>query len=191
MRQLSKKEVGAVLAGYALPAELLCGESLASYFSRLYMEANDELAKRDAQIAALNAKLSRYSMSAGEADQRMCESRAVRVALGFAANAENVAPCDLVERINALTAENVALMDAVKTHSQSVHFCEACGKDDPCETDDVCMILDKTPATDAAANALRAEGAIAARNALVAAENGADIYATVTAVIDQLREGKA
>lgn len=57
MRQLSKKEVGAVLAGYALPAELLCGESLASYFSRLYMEANDELAKRDAHIAELEERL--------------------------------------------------------------------------------------------------------------------------------------
>lgn len=48
----------------------------------------------------------------------------------------------------------------------------------------------ETPATDAAANALRAEGAIAARNALVVAGDGSDIYATVTAVIEQLREGK-
>lgn len=44
--------------------------------------------------------------------------------------------------------------------------------------------------TDAAANALRAEGAIAARNALVVAGDGSDIYATVTSVIEQLREGK-
>jgi len=46
-------------------------------------------------------------MSAGEADQRMSESRAVRVALGFGADAEDVAPCDLVERINALWGEGI------------------------------------------------------------------------------------
>jgi len=48
----------------------------------------------------------------------------------------------------------------------------------------------KTPATDAYLNAVRAEGAISARNALVVAGDGSDIYATVTAVADQLRAGK-
>lgn len=39
-------------------------------------------------------------------------------------------------------------------------------------------------------NSVRAEGAIAARNALVAAGDGSDIYATVTAVVEQLRAGE-
>lgn len=47
-----------------------------------------------------------------------------------------------------LAAENVALKSAITDHSQSVHFCEVCGMDDPCRTDDVCYVLSETPATD-------------------------------------------
>jgi len=50
------------------------------------------------------AQLARYSMSAGEADQRAAESRAVRNALGFCEEADDVAPCDLVDAINLLRA---------------------------------------------------------------------------------------
>lgn len=53
------------------------------------------------------------------------------------------------KQCDQLAAENAALKDAVQTHSESVHFCEVCGKDDPCSTDDVCYVLKETPATDA------------------------------------------
>lgn len=127
MRQLSKKEVGAVLAGYALPAELLCGESLASYFSRLYMEANKELAKRDAQVAEL-------------------------------------------------AAENLDLKQYV--------------------VDELKYLSPTTPATDAAANALRAEGVEMYGNLTIEIgkeEDDSDIiYAGKQALLyaNQLREGK-
>ncbi|HFD2060275.1 TPA: hypothetical protein ACF2D8_001090 [Serratia marcescens] len=76
------------------------------------------------------------------------------------------------KRADALAVENAALKDAITTHSQSTHFCELCGKDDPCSTDDVCYALKETPATDAALAAIRsdymAEGAeIVARKAQV------------------------
>lgn len=61
-----------------------------------------ELAKAYVQLAAENA---RYSMSAGHADQRMAESRAVRSALGFKPDADDVSPSDLVEAINQIVAE--------------------------------------------------------------------------------------
>lgn len=61
-----------------------------------------ELAKAYQQLAAENA---RYSMSAGHADQRMAESRAVRSALGFNPDADDVSPSDLVEAINQTVAE--------------------------------------------------------------------------------------
>ncbi|MGO4019112.1 hypothetical protein ABEG14_15125 [Klebsiella michiganensis] len=61
-----------------------------------------ELAKAYQQLAAENA---RYSMSAGHADQRMAESRAVRSALGFKPDADDVSPSDLVEAINQIMAE--------------------------------------------------------------------------------------
>lgn len=60
------------------------------------------LAKAYQQLAAENA---RYSMSAGHADQRMAESRAVRSALGFKPDADDVSPSDLVEAINQIVAE--------------------------------------------------------------------------------------
>ncbi len=62
---------------------------------------------------------------------------------------------------DALAVENAALKDAITTHSQSTHFCELCGKDDPCSTDDVCYALNETPATDAALAAIRKESHIA------------------------------
>ncbi|HDS9256830.1 TPA: hypothetical protein QH899_005637 [Klebsiella pneumoniae subsp. pneumoniae] len=61
-----------------------------------------KLAKAYHQLAAENA---RYSMSAGHADQRMAESRAVRSALGFKPDADDVSPSDLVEAINQIVAE--------------------------------------------------------------------------------------
>lgn len=63
-----------------------------------------------------------------------------------------------VEDYDALAAENAALKDAITTHSQSTHFCELCGKDDPCSTDDVCYALNETPATDAALAVIQAQG---------------------------------
>lgn len=50
MKELSKQEVEVVLAGKAMPGELLVGESLAKYFARLYLATKES---RDAQIAAL------------------------------------------------------------------------------------------------------------------------------------------
>lgn len=57
-----------------------------------------------------------------------------------------------------LAAENAVLKSAIETHSESIHFCELCGKDDPCSTDDVCMALSETPATDAYLAEMRAQG---------------------------------
>lgn len=51
--------------------------------------------------------------------------------------------------IDQLAAEASYLRGEIKQHSQSTHFCDVCGKDDPCITDDICMALDNTPATDA------------------------------------------
>ncbi|CUY57463.1 coiled-coil domain-containing protein [Serratia marcescens] len=62
----------------------------------------------------------------------------------------------LAQRVEMLAVENAALKDAITTHSQSTHFCELCGKDDPCSTDDVCYALNETPATDAALAAIKA-----------------------------------
>ncbi|EOG6131042.1 hypothetical protein ACLF4G_000082 [Cronobacter sakazakii] len=66
----------------------------------------------------------------------------------------------------ALAEENAALKSAIQTHSESVHFCEVCGKDDPCSTDDVCYVLKQTPATDAFLREVRAQAIISALDSL-------------------------
>ena len=72
--------------------------------AKMVTELASALDVQSARSDALAAELARYSMPAGEADQCMAESRAVRQALGFGQDADDVAPVDLVERINALAA---------------------------------------------------------------------------------------
>ncbi|MEA4737970.1 hypothetical protein VBP95_24640 [Klebsiella pneumoniae] len=64
----------------------------------------------------------------------------------------------LAKAYQQLAAENVALKSAITDHSHSVHFCEVCGKDDPCSTDDVCYALKDIPATDAYLAGIKADG---------------------------------
>lgn len=64
----------------------------------------------------------------------------------------------LAKAYQQLAAENVALKSAITDHSQSVHFCEVCGMDDPCRTDDVCYVLSETPATDRIVAGIKADG---------------------------------
>jgi|GEM_PF-5582993 len=47
----------------------------------------------------------------------------------------------LEEQVQTLAAEADYLRDEIKQHSESVHLCEVCGKDDPCKNDDVCYAL--------------------------------------------------
>ncbi|HBZ1380651.1 TPA: hypothetical protein MJE58_06625 [Klebsiella pneumoniae] len=64
----------------------------------------------------------------------------------------------LAKPFKQMAAENVALKSAITDHSHSVHFCEVCGKDDPCSTDDVCYALSETPATDRIVAGIKADG---------------------------------
>ncbi|HHM1513339.1 TPA: hypothetical protein ACRGQ2_003470 [Klebsiella pneumoniae] len=64
----------------------------------------------------------------------------------------------LAKAFKQLAVENVALKHAITDHSHSVHFCEVCGKDDPCSTDDVCYALKDIPATDRIVAGIKADG---------------------------------
>ena len=64
----------------------------------------------------------------------------------------------LAERVNALAVENACLVRAITDHKNSTHFCERCGEDDPCATDDVCSVLRGIPDTDSAIAAFEAQG---------------------------------
>lgn len=121
-------------------------------------------------VAALKEQLSSYSMSAGQVDQRKAESDAVRVALGFSADADDVAPCDLLdaiaalqEQVRALAAENKRAIDAVTVFSNVTHeiteiICDEIGQDKVAEILAAYNDIGNTPATDAALREIRAQG---------------------------------
>ncbi|EIV3802014.1 hypothetical protein MAK22_001964 [Klebsiella aerogenes] len=74
---------------------------------------------------------------------------------------------DLQDWVKRLVKESLALRDAITTHSQSIHFCELCGKDDPCSNDDVCYALNETPATERIVAEAEARGVEKAINCIV------------------------
>lgn len=89
------------------------------------------------------------------------EAESVALALTFE-KCREVSGCpagvDLQDWVKQMAAENVGLKSAITDHSHSVHFCEVCGKDDPCSTDDVCYVLNETPATDLIVAGIKADG---------------------------------
>lgn len=74
--------------------------------------------------AALGRELSRYSLTPGQADQRMCESRAVREALGFGKDDDNVAPIDLRKRIDDMKVHIAELKEKMVQAQQEYQAIE-------------------------------------------------------------------
>ncbi|EIX9779014.1 hypothetical protein ML235_001435 [Klebsiella pneumoniae] len=99
----------------------------------------------------------------------------------------------LAKAFKQLAAENVVLKSAITDHSHSVHFCEVCGKDDPCSTDDVCYALKDIPATDRIVAGIKADGVEEFAAHLRANDNGASVCKMIALGADdfakQLREG--
>lgn len=62
----------------------------------------------------------------------------------------------------ALAAENTALKVAISQHAAGFTVCEACGEENVSGNDDVCRVLNKTPATDAFLREVRASAVDAA-----------------------------
>ncbi|HBQ2920716.1 TPA: hypothetical protein PCL15_000781 [Klebsiella pneumoniae] len=85
----------------------------------------------------------------------------------------------LAKAFKQLASENVALKNAITDHSHSVHFCEVCGKDDPCSTDDVCYALKDIPATDAYLAGIKAD-------AITATLDACSDYLETDCVMDRL-----
>ncbi|HII0000337.1 TPA: hypothetical protein ACYX6E_000720 [Klebsiella variicola] len=99
----------------------------------------------------------------------------------------------LAKAFKQLAAENVAMKSAITDHSHSVRFCEVCGKDDPCRTDDVCYALKDIPATDRIVAGIKADGVEEFAAHLRANDNGASVCKMIALGADdfakQLREG--
>ncbi|HBV3603364.1 TPA: hypothetical protein MDV36_000030 [Klebsiella aerogenes] len=128
-------EMEGFLHGKCLPGDLRVNESNAEYLVRKLSEVSELQGEVTALVATLE------------------KSREVSWC------PEGV---DLQDWVKQLAKENLALRDAITTHSQSIHFCELCGKDDPCSNDDVCYALNEPPATDRIVAGIKADGVTAA-----------------------------
>ncbi|SRY51164.1 hNH endonuclease [Escherichia coli] len=190
MKQMTLIEMDGFLKGKCIPGDLKVNETNAEYLVRKFgeLESKLETALREcrsagitidnleAKCAALTAENGRYSMSAGQADQRMAESRAVRSALGFQEDADDVSPSDLVEKIQSLITEQEILRSA---HPQPLGPIMDLAIDafNSAEMPETGMlnaffilrdsIIVKTPVTDAFLAEVRAQGVDMARNAMI------------------------
>ncbi|EPC6518393.1 hNH endonuclease [Escherichia coli] len=190
MKQMTLIEMDGFLKGKCIPCDLKVNETNAEYLVRKFgeLESKLETALREcrsagitidnleAKCAALTAENGRYSMSAGQADQRMAESRAVRSALGFQEDADDVSPSDLVEKIQSLITEQEILRSA---HPQPLGPIMDLAIDafNSAEMPETGMlnaffilrdsIIVKTPVTDAFLAEVRAQGVDMARNAMI------------------------
>ncbi len=70
------------------------------------------------KLDAANAELARYSMCAGQADQFAAEAKAVRKALGFTEDSDDVSPVDLLEKISGLK-ESLSTAEAKLTELEN------------------------------------------------------------------------
>ncbi|HBE5153782.1 TPA: hypothetical protein KMA15_002061 [Escherichia coli] len=165
-----------------------------------------QLANAESKCRELAAENGRYSMSAGQADQRMSESRAVRSALGFQEDADDVSPSDLVEKIQSLITEQEMLRSA---HPQPLGpiMDSAIDAFNSAEMPETGMlnaffilrdsIIVKTPATDAFLAEVRAQGVEMyaehlTHKAIESGENKKHAYAYLAAnFAAQLRQGAA
>ncbi|MDW2646424.1 hypothetical protein RYZ59_23005 [Citrobacter sp. HN-141] len=182
---------------------------LIEYAEKLEAEVTDmavQLANAESKCRALAAENGRYSMSAGQADQRMSESRAVRSALGFQEDADDVSPSDLVEKIQSLITEQEMLCSA---HPQPLGpiMDSAIDAFNSAEMPETGMlnaffilrdsIIVKTPATDAFLAEVRAQGVEMyaehlTRKAIASGENKNHAYAYLANnFAAQLRKGAA
>nr|WP_282808969.1 hypothetical protein [Klebsiella pneumoniae] len=139
-------------------------------------------------------------MSAGHADQRMAESRAVRSALGFKPDADDVSPSDLVEAINQIVAELCVIRTA---HPQPLGpamdaAIDAFNAEEMPETGMLNSyfilresIRIKTPATDRIVAGIKADGVEMAIKEFFSANNieSSSVKSELQALAKQLREG--
>lgn len=174
MSELKPEAVAAVVSGKAMPADIFTGESLAKYFARKYL---DMLAQRDMY---LNAEISweKAMMEAigedgvGSVTKAIAELKAQRDALAaeFAALKEFFSVgvgaafegCDWFgDDIQGKALELGLIREEV--YSKESHFDSVFNPED-FEDGDVVFTINKTPATDAYLNSVRAAKDIGGEN---------------------------
>ncbi|WP_325005484.1 hypothetical protein [Enterobacter sp. SA187] len=94
--------------------------------------------------------------------------------------------CESRNEAKQLTGENAVKKSEIKIHSDSLHFCMGCGKDEPCSTYDVCYALEKTPTSDAVLGSWCAETAgLAVNLRRIHINHQAPVIENVTSALEQ------
>ncbi|MCL7647478.1 hypothetical protein M8355_18780 [Enterobacter hormaechei] len=97
---------------------------------------------------------------------------------------------ELEARCAALAAENAGLKSAIEKHADSYIMCGYCRTERDGKNDDVCEVVDSTPATDAFLAEVRAQGVEAFANSLKVAGGHEHPYSSVAnEFAAQLRKG--
>lgn len=89
------------------------------------------------------------------------------------------------DRCAALAAENAGLKSAIEKHADSYIMCGYCRTERDGKNDDVCEVLDSTPATDAFLAEVRAQGVEMFADSLLCP----DLDDTIREFADELRKG--
>ncbi|EOY3621856.1 TPA: hypothetical protein N5L75_001545 [Enterobacter hormaechei subsp. steigerwaltii] len=92
---------------------------------------------------------------------------------------------ELEARCAALAAENAGLKSAIEKHADSYIMCGYCRTERDGKNDDVCEVLDSTPATDAFLAEVRAQGVEMFADSLLCP----DLDDTIREFADELRKG--
>lgn len=101
------------------------------------------------QNACSNLTESRREFRAADATIHNLELQLTDMAVQLA-NAES--------KCRELAAESAGLKSAISCHAAGFTVCEACGEENTSGNDDVCRVLNETPATDAFLAEVRAQG---------------------------------
>ena len=121
-------EMEGFLRGKCLPGDMKVNESNAQYLVRKFREFESNLSESKREFRAADATIHNLELKLTD--------MAVQLA-----NAES--------KCRELAAESAGLKDAISCHAAGFTVCEACGEENKSGNDDVCRVLNETPATDA------------------------------------------
>lgn len=172
--KITEFEMRGLLSGKCIPGDMKVNEQLPAYLVRKFSDLHEQL------TATTNS---------------LTNAQEALKSAGIEADTVQAGVMELKTRLEALAVENdlihsnpslASMMDALDKFYEHEHLPET-GMLAAYKT----LLPKRSPATEACLNAVRAEGAIAVRNALVVSDDGSDIYAIATEVFDQLRAGNA
>ncbi|MDK2634111.1 hypothetical protein QMZ93_12290 [Pantoea stewartii subsp. indologenes] len=188
--KITEREMRGLLTGKCLPGDMRLNEDLPAYLVRKFDELQQKLDAMAAENAAL--KDGPHGFFAYDSGCGYEEFQTAKEAQDFAETSlseyRGEACGGWSDEVGSVVW-GVIMQRATMTGLRPVEEGDNCAEGITEWCDYALLPNIETPATDAYLNSVRAEGAIAVRNALVLADDGSDIYAIATDTAEQLRSG--